>query len=85
MIDGRPYVINDEMDSIPTATGSKDVVVFGDLSKYVVKQVMSVQVFRMNEVHIRNGQISFVAFARSGGNLVDAGTHPVVKLRVAKS
>jgi HK97 family phage major capsid protein len=79
---GKGYVINPQM----TATGVNAVpVLYGDFSKYLVRTAMQVEIHRMNEMFIQNGQIGFIAFARSGGVLLDAGTHPVVGYKLAQA
>ena len=49
-------------------------VAFGDFGKYIIRDVMQVQLFRMvDSKYTENGQVGFLAFMRSGGNLVDVG------------
>jgi HK97 family phage major capsid protein len=71
---GKSYVINQDM---ATPAANAKAVLYGDFSKFIIRDVMQVEVFRLNELYIRNGQIGFIAFARSGSVLVDAGTKPV--------
>lgn len=68
---GREIVINQNMD--PMGAGKKSIL-FGDFSKYVVRDVMDLTLFRMaDSKYIELGQIGFLAFMRSGGNLLDVG------------
>lgn len=68
---GRPIFINQEM---PTMAADAKSVLFGDFSRYMVRQVMDLTLFRMADSgFILNGQIGFVAFNRQGGNLIDVG------------
>lgn len=68
---GREIVINQNMD--PMGAGKKSIL-FGDFSKYVVRDVMDLTLFRMaDSKYIESGQIGFLAFMRSGGNLLDVG------------
>lgn len=68
---GRPIYINQDM---PVMAANAKSILFGQLSKYVVRDVMDLTVFRMTDsAFTLNGQIGFVAFMRSGGNLIDAG------------
>ena len=49
-------------------------ILFGDFSRYMIREVMDLTLFRMADSNfILNGQIGFVAFNRQGGNLVDVG------------
>ena len=68
---GRRIVISQEMASM--AANAKSVL-FGDFSRYVIREVMDLTLFRMADSNfIMNGQIGFVAFNRQGGNLIDVG------------
>jgi HK97 family phage major capsid protein len=68
---GRPITINDD---VPAMAANARSIVFGDLSKYVIRRVMDLTLFRMTDsAYTLNGQVGFVAFQRIGGNLVDAG------------
>lgn len=49
-------------------------ILFGDYKKYKIRDVMDLTLFRMTDsAFTLIGQVGFVAFMRSGGNLVDAG------------
>jgi HK97 family phage major capsid protein len=74
MILGYPFVINQSMAS-PGSTAKK--VLFGDFSKYLVRDVRDVTLLRLDERFAELGQVAFLAFARSDGDLLDAGTNPV--------
>jgi len=68
---GRPITINDDVAAM--AANAKSILM-GDFSKYKVRQVMDLTLFRMiDSAFTLNGQVGFVAFQRIGGNLVDAG------------
>lgn len=73
-INGRPYTINQHM--APMAIDAKSIV-YGALTKYIIRQVMDMTLFRLGEKYIEDGQIGFLAFARADGELLDAGTDPV--------
>ena len=67
----RPYVINQD---IATMAANAKSVLFGDFSKFIIRDVMAVQLFRMTDSkYTENGQVGFLAFMRSGGRLVDVG------------
>jgi HK97 family phage major capsid protein len=71
---GYPYVINQSMTT--PATGVKSIL-FGDFSKYIIRDVREVELRRLDELYAVLGQTAFLAFARTDGDLLDAGTHPV--------
>jgi HK97 family phage major capsid protein len=49
-------------------------IAFGQFSKYVIRNVMDLTLFRMTDsAFTLKGQIGFVGFMRCGGNFVDAG------------
>jgi HK97 family phage major capsid protein len=68
---GRPIYVNQDM---PVMAANAKSILFGQFSKYIIRDVMDLTLFRMNDsAFTLLGQIGFVAFMRSGGNLVDAG------------
>lgn len=68
---GRSIHINQDM---PVMAANAKSILFGQLSKYVVRDVMDLTLFRMTDsAFTLNGQVGFVGFMRSGGNLIDAG------------
>lgn len=67
----RPITINDDVAAM--AANAKSILC-GDFRKYVIRNVMDLTIFRMTDsAFTLNGQVGFVAFQRSGGNLIDAG------------
>jgi HK97 family phage major capsid protein len=72
---GHPYVLNSNMQS-SIATGTKTML-FGQLSKYKIRDVGEVRVKRLEERFADTDQIGFIAFGRHDGQLLDAGTRPV--------
>jgi HK97 family phage major capsid protein len=67
----RPITINDDVAAM--AANAKSILC-GDFRKYKIRRVMDLTIFRMTDsVFTLNGQVGFVAFQRTGGNLVDAG------------
>ncbi|MBX9677420.1 MAG: phage major capsid protein [Gemmataceae bacterium] len=64
---GFPMFRNQAM---ATSGANARIAVFGDFSKYLWRNVAGVQVYRLDQLRIRNGQISFLAFARGDGNLI---------------
>lgn len=68
-INGYPVIVN--QDVAVMAANAKSIL-FGLLSKYKIRDVMQVSLFRFEDsVYISNGQIGFLAWARAGGNLTD--------------
>lgn len=74
-IDGYRYTINNDMDS--TVAADKKTILFGDFSKYWIREVGSIRLLRLAERFAEFDQIGFIAFMRSDANLIDAGTGPV--------
>lgn len=67
----RPITINQHM---PAMAASAKSILFGDFNKYIIRDVMDLTLFRMTDsAFTLLGQVGFVAFLRSGGNLIDAG------------
>lgn len=68
---GRTMSINQNM---PTMAANAKSLLFGDFKKYLIRDVMDVTLFRMTDSkYTENGQVGFVAFCRSGANMVDNG------------
>lgn len=68
---GRAININQNMATM--AANAKSIL-YGDFSKYLVRDVMDVTLFRMTDSkYTEKGQVGFLAFCRSGGNLLDVG------------
>ncbi len=73
-IDGYAYVINQHM---PAPTAALKAIVFGDLSKYMIRDVRDITLVRLDELYAEYRQVVFLAWMRFDGDLLDAGTHPV--------
>lgn len=68
---GRPIYINQDVASM--AANAKSIL-YGQFSKYIVRDVMDLTLFRMTDsAFTLLGQVGFVGFMRTGGNLIDAG------------
>lgn len=64
-----PVYLNSDMP--PMGANAKSIL-FGDLSSYHVRDVVEVGLFRMQDSHYAlAGQVGFVLFVRSGGDLLD--------------
>jgi HK97 family phage major capsid protein len=84
---GYNYTINQDMPIFwpgnATDNDNDKAVLFGDLSKYIIRQVNSMRMVRLNERYGELDQTAFVVFLRVDGDLLDAGTNPVKFLRVS--
>jgi len=75
---GYPITPNQHMQS-SVATGTKTMI-FGQLSKYKIRDVAGVRLVRLNERFADSDQVGFLAFSRHDGHLLDAGVAPVKHL-----
>lgn len=68
---GYRLVINDDM---PAMAANAKSIVFGDLSKYLIRDVMGLEILRFNDsAFALKGQVGFCGWMRSGGRLIDTG------------
>lgn len=66
---GYPVQINNHM---PAPAANAKSIAFGDLSQYQIRDAMDVTLFRFEDsAYLKKGQIGFLAWSRSGGNLLD--------------
>ena len=71
---GKPYIINQSVASIGASAKS---ALFGDFSKYFIREVNNPLVLRLKERYADLGQEAFIMFKRFDGQVLDAGTHPI--------
>lgn len=71
---GHRVIINQSMASL--ATTAKGVL-FGDIGKYWIRDVMDITLIRLDERFAEVHQVAFLAFSRHDGRLLNAGTNPV--------
>ncbi|GGB21463.1 phage capsid protein [Sphingomonas metalli] len=65
------YTINQHM---PVMAASAKSILFGDLSSYMIRDIMQVTLFRFDDsAYTKKGQIGFLAWSRHDGKLVTAG------------
>jgi len=76
---GSPIFINQSMAS--TQAQSAKIMLYGQLSKYKVRRVGAVRMYRLQERYRDNDQDGFVAFVRMDGKLLNAGVAPVKYLQ----
>jgi len=68
---GYPVTINQD---IPVMAADAKSVLFGDFSRYYVRDVLQNTMHRFEDsAYAKLGQVGFLAWARSGGNLIDVG------------
>ena len=68
---GAPITVN--QDVAVMAAGARSIL-YGDFSAYKIRDVMGITLFRFTDsVYAKKGQVGFLAWMRSGGNLVDVG------------
>jgi HK97 family phage major capsid protein len=68
---GYPVTINQDM---PVMAADAKSVLFGDMSRYYVRDVLQNTLHRFEDsAYAKLGQVGFLAWARSGGNLIDVG------------
>lgn len=69
--DGERYWVNQHMAEMSASAKS---VLYGDFSRYMIRDVMMFMLLRMTDSkYAEKGQVGFLAFMRSGGNLIDVG------------
>lgn len=69
MLMGHEFVVNNHV-AVPAASAKS--LAFGDMSKYIIRDVMDVSLFRFTDsAYTKKGQVGFLAWSRAGGNLVD--------------
>jgi HK97 family phage major capsid protein len=73
-LEGRPYIINDEMASL--GSGNK-VMLFGDFKKFVIRETTDFILVRLNELYMANLNVGFVGYKRASSHLLNAGTNPI--------
>jgi len=66
---GYQVAINNDM-AVPAANAKS--LAFGDFSKYLIRDAMEVSLYRFDDsAYMSKGQVGFLAWARTGGNLLD--------------
>jgi HK97 family phage major capsid protein len=75
LLDARPTILNHSyivnMDMAPPTANAYGVL-FGDMSKYVLRRVGDLEMMRLTERYADYLQVGFTAFLRADGQLVDA-------------
>lgn len=69
---GYPVYINNDV-AVPAANAKS--LAFGNFNRYLIRDAMDLTMFRFDDSnYLRLGQIGFLAWARTGGNLIDANS-----------
>jgi HK97 family phage major capsid protein len=76
-VNGYPYLINNDMDQLQTVASSPTVtkrsMIFGDLSKHVIRRVKQLSILRLTERFAEYGQVGFLGFGRYDSQNLDIG------------
>ena len=67
-LNGYPYVVDQSFDDL--ATGG-NYMAFGDLSEFIIREVLGINLFRFNERYMDALQIGWLGYARWDSNLID--------------
>ena len=66
---GKEIALNNDM---PVPAANAKSIIYGDMSKYIIRDAMQVNLMRFDDsAFASKGQVGFLAFMRSGGNLTD--------------
>lgn len=65
---GYNYIVDQSFDSL--ATGG-NYMAFGDLSEFIIREVLGINMFRFNERYMDALQIGWLGYARWDSNLID--------------
>lgn len=71
---GKPFIVNND---VPVMAANAKSVLFGDFSKYWIRDVRGMTLLQLRERFAENLQVAFLAFSRHDGDLIDAGTKPI--------
>ncbi|MCZ4269012.1 phage major capsid protein [Rhodobacteraceae bacterium G21628-S1] len=75
------YTINQDM-AAPAA--GADSMLFGDMSKYLIRDVMDITLFRFTDsAYTKKGQVGFLAMLRTDGKTIAANNKAIKKMRHA--
>jgi HK97 family phage major capsid protein len=68
---GYPIIVNQDVASMAASAKS---ILFGDFSYYYIRDAMEISMFRFTDsAYTKLGQVGFLAWMRTGGNLIDVG------------
>jgi HK97 family phage major capsid protein len=79
VFDGHNIVINNHLTNTASAKG----VLFGDFSKFIIREVAGMEFRRLDELYALSGQVGFVAYMRFDSGLLNAGVAPIKHIVLA--
>ena len=82
LIAGYPYIINQDMANMAAAAKS---ILFGDFSKFVIREVGTPYFRRLDERYAELDQIGWLLFTRVDSELIDAGGGAIKHLKMHTS
>lgn len=65
---GYPLYVNQH---VPTLAANARIAAFGDYKRYTWREVAQMDLYRLDELYIMNGQIAFMGLYRGDGNLIN--------------
>lgn len=69
---GYPVYINNDL-AVPAANAKS--LIFGNFKNYLIRDAMDITMFRFDDsAYAKLGQVGFLAWARTGGNLLDTNS-----------
>ena len=69
---GYRYTVNQDVPQFSTAsTGNTKTISFGAMDRYIIRDVMSMDLIRLNERYAEQGSVGFLMFKRSDGDLIN--------------
>jgi len=68
---GKPFHVNNDM--VVNNGANDDFIIFGDFSRYIVRDVGTVQVQVLHELLATKRAVAILAYMRTGGNLLNTG------------
>jgi HK97 family phage major capsid protein len=69
---GYPVYLNNDM---PVPAANAESLAFGAFGNYLIRDAMDVTMFRFDDsAYTKLGQVGFLAWARTGGNLIDVNS-----------
>jgi HK97 family phage major capsid protein len=75
-IRGYKYYYNQHMDTIAPMANS---LLFGDFTKYIIRDVLGFQLVRFNELFMSSHQVGFQAYLRTDGNILQTGAFAMLQ------
>jgi len=81
-IEGKPYIVNQAMESIASA---RRPVLFGDFKTFFIREVLPMKVVRLDELYAATAEVGFVLLGRydSASGAADSSDYPLRFLRNA--